>query len=560
MAQHFALGLDFGTEAGRALLVDVASGQEAATAVYPYADGGIDQTLPGDDIPLPPEWALQNPQDYLETLFQAIPKVLQEAGVSGEQVIGIGIDFTSCTLLPTTSDGTPLCFIPQYRREPHAWVKLWKHHGAQPQTVRINQVAQDRQEPFLARYGGKIGVEWFFPKVLQILEEAPHIYHTAGRIVEAADWVVWQLTGDEVRSACHAGYKALWTKQEGFPSREFLGALHPELADVVATKMSPNVHAPGLRAGGLTCGMAEKTGLPAGTPVAVATIDAHAAVPGAGVVDEGKMVMVMGTSTCHMLMSREEVLVEGMAGVVGDGILPGFYGYEAGQAAVGDIFGWFTDQAVPESYHQDSRRQGLDLHQYLTRKAAELRPGESGLLALDWWNGNRSVLMDAELSGVILGLTLNTRPEEIYRALIEATAFGTRQILESCGEQGVTITQLCACGGLASKNPILMQIYADITGREISISASEQSSALGAAILGAVASGSGRGGFNSPVEAATRMARLRPERYQPDSARSHIYDRLFVEYQTLHDYFGRGQNEIMKRLKGIRDQTHADRA
>jgi len=384
------------------------------------------------------------------------------------------------------------------------------------------------------------------------LDEAPEIYAAADRLIEAADWVVWQLTGVETRNACTAGYKAIWSKREGFPSREFFAALDPRLADIVDEKMSRTILPQGARAGGLTPQMAEKLGLKPGTAVAVANVDAHVAVPAATVVTPNKMVMVMGTSICHLVLGEEQLEVEGMCGVVEDGILPGFYGYEAGQSAVGDIFGWYVDQGVPAPYAEEAQRRGISLHQLLEEKASKLAPGESGLLAIDWWNGNRSVLVDADLTGVILGMTLATTPEEIYRALIEATAFGTRVIIDAFESKGLAIEELYACGGLPERNQLLMQIYADVTGRNIKVARSSQTPALGSAMFGAVAAGPEAGGYATITEAAARMAGLKDVVYRPDPDRAVIYEELYREYVQLHDYFGRGPNDVMKRLKALR--------
>ncbi len=384
----YTIGVDFGTESGRALLVDADNGREVATAVYPYPHGVIDQHLPGSDRPLPPDWALQHPLDYIEVLKTTIPAVLKAANVRPEEVAGIGIDFTACTMLPVTRDGTPLCTLDSWRNNPHAWVKLWKHHAAQPQADLINETARQRGENWLQRYGGKISSEWFFSKALQILQEAPEVYAAADRLIEAADWVIWQLTGVETRNACTAGYKAM--VQDGdYPSRDYFAALDPRFADVVDTKMSRQFAPLGGCAGRLTEQAAAWTGLRPGTAVAVANVDAHVSVPAATVTEPGRMVMIMGTSTCHLMLGEQLQQVEGMCGVVRDGIIPGYYGYEAGQSGVGDIFAWFVNNAVPPEYHEAAKAAGLDLHSYLEREAARQEPGESGLLALDWWNGNR---------------------------------------------------------------------------------------------------------------------------------------------------------------------------
>ena len=429
--EAYAIGIDFGTESGRAVLVDCADGRECATQIYSYEHGVIDERLPTphSEVALDPDWALQDPADYVRTLQQTVPALLAETGIDPGRVIGIGIDFTACTMLPTLADGTPLCELGELRAEPHAWVKLWKHHAAQPEADRINAVAAERGEPWLRRYGGRISSEWFFAKALQILDEAPGVYARADRLIEAADWIVWQLTGVETRSSCTAGYKAMWSKHEGFPDNAYFAALDSRFEHVVDEKLSRQIAPIGSLAGGLCERASAWTGLPAGTPVAVANVDAHVSAPAVTVTLPGTLVAIMGTSICHILLGNDLADVDGMCGVVEDGVMPGLFGYEAGQSAVGDIFAWFVDHAVPRSYYERAAECGLDVHEVLAQDAAELRPGESGLLALDWWNGNRSVLVDTDLRGLLLGMTLATRAPEIYRALIEATAFGSSVVI-----------------------------------------------------------------------------------------------------------------------------------
>jgi len=551
----YAIGIDFGTESGRAVLVETATGREVASAVYAYDNGVIDERLPvdGDPVRLEPEWALQDPQDYIRPFQQTAPAVLSQAGVSPEDVIGI--DFTACTMMPVKSDGTALCALSEYRRHPHAWVKLWKHHAAQPQADKINATARRLGETWLDRYGGKISSEWFFAKALQILDEAPEIYDAADRLIEAADWVVWQLTGVERRNSCTAGYKAMWSKREGYPPDSFFRALDLRLEKVVDEKMSRTIYPIGAKAGELTARAAAWTGLKQGTAVAVANVDAHVSVPAATVTGPGRMVMIMGTSICHMLLGEDERQVEGMCGVVEDGIIPGLFGFEAGQSGVGDIFAWFVNNCIPSAYQREARESAMDIHQLLEEKAAVQKPGQHGLLALDWWNGNRSVLVDVDLSGLLIGATLGTKAEDIYRALIEATAYGTRVIIEAFEKNGVRVDELVACGGLPEKNKMLMQIYADVNGRNFKISAAKQTPALGSAMFGAMAAGSRGGGYDTIFETARHMARLKDEVYQPIPANQKIYDRLFAEYVRLHDYFGRGENNVMKTLKRIRDEV-----
>ena len=549
MGQKCVLGLDFGTESARALLVGVEDGEEFGTAVEPYEHGVIDKQLPEGGPSLPPDWALQDVRDYTTALERIVSRVLEMSGVKGEDIVGIGSDFTACTVLPVEKDGTPLACTERFARNPHAWVKLWKHHAAQPEADRINEVAQARGEAFLARYGGKVSSEWLFPKVLEIIDEAPEVYEAADRFMEAGDWLVLQLTGEEKRNACAAGYKGMWSG--GYPSADFLKAVDPRLAGVLG-KLRNDIHPVGTRAGGLRAEMASRLGLKAGTAVSVSCIDAHVAVPACTVTQPGQMAMIMGTSLCHMVNDAHERHVEGMSGVVKDGILPGLYGYEAGQAAVGDIFAWFAKNCVPEEITAMAKAQKTDVHGLLSCKAAGLKPGEAGVLCLDWWNGNRSVLVNAELSGLMVGMTLGTTPWEMYRAVLESTAFGTYKIIETLESGGVPIRELYACGGLSVNAPFLMQIFADVTNREIKIAASGQTVAMGAAMWGAVAAGKAAGGYDSITDAARRMARVTDKAYRPDRAAHAVYRELFKEYEKLHDIFGRGGNDVMKRLREMK--------
>ena len=555
MNKKYSIGVDFGSLSGRALLVDVATGVEIASSVHPYKHGFIEEVLPATGEKLPPDWTIQDPQDYLDVLAVTIPAVLREAGVSAADVIGVGIDFTACTVMPIKADGTPLCFLDAWKDNKHAYVKKWKHHAAQDEANKLNAIARERGEAFLARYGGKISSEWVIPKLWQILDEAPEVYAGMDRFIEATDWIVMQLTGKETRNSCTAGYKAIWHKKTGYPSDDFFKALDPRLEHVVDEKLSRDISPIGSKAGEVTETAARLTGLLPGTAVAVGNVDAHVALPAVGITDAGKMLMIMGTSTCHVLLSETESNVPGMCGVVEDGILPGFMGYEAGQSCVGDHFDWFVRNCIPAAYQQEADAQNISIHKYLREKARLQKPGESGLLALDWWNGNRSVLVDVDLTGMMMGMTLTTKPEEIYRALIEATAYGTREIIETFETAGVAIDELYACGGIAAKDEFMMQIYADVTKREIKISDNVQTVALGSAMFGAVAAGKARGGYDSIFEAARIMPRLKDVVYKPDAAASAIYDQLFAEYKLLHDYFGRGENNVMKRLKAIKAEA-----
>jgi L-ribulokinase len=553
----FVIGIDFGTESGRVVVVRVRDGEEMAAAVVPYPDGVLDEKLPGG-ARLEPDSALQNPRDYYLVLERGVPGALKEAGIKPSEVIAVGTDFTSCTVFATTHDGTPLCFLPKYRREPLAWAILWKHHAAQPEADRINEIGRERDEEFIRIYGGKYSSEWFFAKVLQVLNDSPELYEAAGRFIEGTDWIVWQLTGEEKRNNSTAGYKAMWVKGVGFPSRDFFRAVHPRLENVIQEKVGTEFHPLGTRAGGLTAYWAGAMGLREGTPVSMGVADGHVAIPATTVTKPGSLSMVMGTSFVQMLMGTERRIVEGICGVVEDGIVPGFWGYEAGQYAGGDMFAWFFNHAAPASIKSQARKLNLPFTALLEKRAAALRPGESGLVALDWWNGNRCVLVDADLTGLLLGATLATPPEAIFRALIEAAAFGTRQIVEAFDAQGLHTKDVVACGGLPAKNKLLMQIYADVMGREIRIAKRPQTcSALGAAIHAAAAAGHRAGGYESISEAAEHMAHLQSETYRPRRENHEIYNRLFKEFQTLHDYFGRAGNDVMKRLKALKREIVA---
>jgi L-ribulokinase len=542
--------VDFGTLSGRAVVVRVSDGAELASAVHEYRHGVLETALPSG-VRLGRDWALQVPSDYVDVLRDAVPKAVAASGVPAAEIIGISTDFTACTILPTLPDGTPLSEVDGYRDRPHAYVKLWKHHAAQRQADRINALAHQRGEPWINRYGGRLSSEWALAKGLQLLEEDPELYAATAHWVEAADWIVWQLCGRYVKNACTAGYKEVY--QDGaYPSAEFLAALDGRFTDFFTAKVAQPLGALGSVAGGLTEQAARWTGLAPGTPVAVGNVDAHVTAPAAQSIEPGHMLMVMGTSTCHVMNAATLAEVPGMCGVVRDGIVPGLWGYEAGQSGVGDIFGWFVRTGVPPEYAAAAAARGQDLHTYLTELSMTQQVGEHGLVALDWHNGNRSVLVDHELSGLIVGLTLATRPEEIYRALLEATAFGTRVIIEAFEAAGVAVHELTVAGGLVQNEP-LMQLYADITRRDLAVVGSAQGPALGSAIHAAVAAGA----YPDVHAAAAAMGRRERAAFRPDPARSAAYDPLYREYAQLHDYFGRGQNDVMHRLREIRRRARA---
>ena len=543
----YVIGIDFGTLSGRALLMDAESGREIAESTLDYAHGVMDVTLPSGKK-LPPNYALQHPADYLEVLSTTVNDVIKSSGVDTSDIVGFGIDFTSCTLIPVDGNMQPLCFNEKYADEPHAYVKLWKHHGAQPEADEINALAAKRQEKWLPFFGDRLSSEWVLPKVLEVLHDAPEIYDETFRFIEAGEWLTYLLCGNETHNPNFAGFKNLWTKEYGFPCNDFFEALDPRLSGIVGTKLPGEICKINDVAGSINENGARLTGLAVGTAVALPIIDAHAAIPALNMVHDGDMTLTIGTSSGYMLNTAKALTVKGICATVGDGLFDGLYTHEAGQSAVGDIFYWFVNNCIPESYEQEARDKGISIHKLLREKAKALRVGESGLLALDWHNGNRSVLDNGDLSGLILGLTLQTRPEEIYRALIESVAFGTRVIFDRFEECGAEITNVCAAGGIAQKDEMMMQIYADVLNRPVRIAGTKQACARGAAIAAAVAAGL----YPDTTSACQALAIPDYCVYYPNAEDHEKYERLFAEYKTLHDYFGTGVNRVMERLTEIK--------
>ncbi len=539
---RYAIGVDFGTESGRALLLDLESGAEAAISEVRYPHGVIDRELPGSTEELPPDWALQHPDDWVAVLEQAIPDVLEQVPGAREGVVGLGVDFTSCTVLPVTGDGMPLMAQERWRGRRHAWPKLWKHHAAQPVADRLNEVAVERAEPFLERYGGRISSEWYFPKLIEVWLEDREVYDACDGFIEATDWIVWFLTGNETRQSCTAGYKAMWSPQEGLPPTAYFEAAYPGF-DRPAAKLGSEFAPLGASAGTLRAGVAARLGLPDTVTVAVGNVDSFVSVPGAGVESPGTFVMVVGTSICDLVVDPREVRLPGITGVVPDGILPGLFGYEAGQAAVGDMLAWFLETVAPP---------GAELPAF-ERAAEAIGPGETGLVALDWWNGNRTILADAALTGALFGMTLQTTREEIYRALLESIAFGNRRIIENFGEHGLALETIVACGGIAEKSPLTMQLLADTSGLSVSVPDSSQIPARGAALFGAVAAG------HFP-DIASAIAATRPgvaRRYEPDVAAKAVYDRVYAIYWSLYERLGRTEADLLHGLKRIYTEGRA---
>ena len=545
MAGRYTIGIDFGTLSARAVALELATGREAAQAVFEYPHGVMDETLP-DGTALPPQFALQHPQDYLDALKATVGGVLET--IPAQEVAGICLDFTTCTVVCIDEAGVPLCMKPEFAHDPHAYVKLWKHHGAVKQAQLFDKVAAQRGEKWPDYCGGTSSSEWLFPKILETAQEAPAVFANTHRFCEAVDWLSLVLTGNETHNPCCAGLKGYWSRQLGFPDNDFFRAVDPVLDGIVGTRVCPTVDRVDTPAGYLTAEGAALTGLPKGTVVAMPVGDAHAAMPALNVTGEGQCMLVIGTSGVLMVNTKEAVAVPGICALTDRGIFPDLCSMEAGQAGLGDCFDWFVTHCVPERYRQEAREKNMSIHQLLRSKAEKLRPGQSRLVALDWWNGNRSILKNDGLSGLILGMNMQTRPEEIYRALIEATAFGLRVIVENYEKYGVAIGDICAAGGIAMKDPMLMQIYADVLDRTMTVGDSDQAGALGSAMYAAVAAGA----FPDIAAAAAKYAKPVKATYTPKAENVAVYDALYAEYRKLHNYFGT-ENKVMDRLYEIYD-------
>jgi L-ribulokinase len=561
MKNRYAIGLDFGTNSVRALVVNTANGREVGTAVWNYEHGTDGVILSRD-----PNLARQHPADYVKGAERSLRKALADAkrrirGFTPDQVIGIGVDTTGSTPMPVDAAGQPLAFQKKFSKNPDAMAWLWKDHTGVAEAEEITRRAGEQRPRYLAACGGVYSSEWFFSKALHCMRTNPEVAKHAALWVEIADWIPAMLTGTEAPDRitigiCGAGHKAMYSDQwGGYPDREFLATLDPAL-EALGERLQFTPRTIRNTAGGLTRSWAQKTGLPEGTPVAVGALDAHLGAVGAGIA-EGALVKIIGTSTCDIAIAPEDRNlpdIPGLCGIVRGSVLPDFYGLEAGQSAVGDIFNWFVNYIRPDG------RNGT--HESLAAAAAKLKPGESGLLALDWNNGNRTVLVDQRLTGLLVGQTLYTTPAEIYRALIEATAFGALMIINRFEEYGITIDRVINCGGIAEKNPLVMQMYADVTGRSMMVSRSAQTCALGAALAGAVAAGKQAGGHDDFAAAQQAMTGLKRRVFTPDPDAHAVYQELYRSYCALHDAFGTSSWQgnlfhVMKQLIEIRNRTRS---
>lgn len=549
MKQTYTIGVDFGTQSARAVLCRVSDGQVLSQSEHPYAHGVMTQALP-DGTPLPPDYALQHPQDFLTALQHTVHGVLEKADIDRAAVIAMGLDFTCSTPLPVDRAGTPLCFDPAFAGNPHAYIKLWKHHAAQKEAAALSDIMRQHDPHLLACVGGKLSPEAFFPKLWQVLNEAPEVFDAADRYLEVGDWLTQQLTGNENLALALAAHKAQYRAECGYPVA-LLQIADARLAAAIGTKVRGKIIGIGQISGYLTPQSAQWLGLPAGIVIVAPHPDAMASLPALGVTDAGEAVVAAGTSSAMLLCQPDVRAVEGVTSIMRDNVLPDLYGYASGQAAFGDMLGWYVANGVPADIAQAAHANGISVHEELSRRAARLKPGESGLLALDWWNGNRSCLADMRLSGLLLGLTLQTRPEEIYRALMEGLSFGLRSIIDAHERAGFAIHTLRVNGGISYKNPVFMQILCDILQRPLLISQPLPTPAVGMAILSAYAAGAKAGGYDTLAQAAAHMSCLSDVRYTPNTQNAPVYDALYREFITLHDYFGRGQNDVMKHLRAM---------
>ncbi|WP_040979293.1 ribulokinase [Oceanobacillus jeddahense] len=542
----YSIGVDFGTGSGRVMIVDTNNGDILAMSVIDYRSGTIEQNLNGN--PIPSSFALQDATDYIDVLKRGVPEALKEANINPNEIIGLGIDFTASTVVFADKDFTPLNEKEENKNNPHAYTKLWKHHGAEEEAKYIFNTAVKDKDRWLGYYGFNVSSEWLIPKLLEVKNHAPDMLEQATYIMEAGDWVISNLINENVRSNCGRGFKTFWNEDEGF-FYDFYEKLDSELPDIVQDKLEGRLVKIGEQAGVLTDAFSEMLGLPEKLPVAPAIIDAHSGLLGIGSKKKNQLTMVMGTSTCHIMLHEKHVKIPGISGSVKDSIIPGLYAYEAGQSAVGDLFGYAVKQS-PKEYTEEAEERGISIYELLEEKASQKEVGESGLVALDWHNGNRSVLSDSNLSGLLIGLTLHTKPEDIYRAYMEATAFGTKIIMASYEDWGMEVDDVFASGGLPQKSDLLIQIYADVLNRPITVSASDYASGVGAAILGAVA-GDAHEDMDTTI---SKMKQPFLKTVEPIPENVEKYEKLFKIYNKLHDEFGfKHSYHVMKELKEIQE-------
>ncbi|MDD7384671.1 MAG: ribulokinase [Actinomycetaceae bacterium] len=546
----YVIGIDFGTLSGRAVVVDTEDGSIKGEAVHDYAHGVMDRQLTaGDGRDLPPGFALQDSHDYIDVLASVVPQAVTRSGVDPAQIVGLGIDATSATVVFCDAEGIPLSWKPEFANNPHAYVKLWKHHGAAAQAAKMLEVARRRQEPWLERYGSVISSELLLPKAIETYEEAPSLFDQVGAVTDLLDWITWQLTGQRFAAEGSRGFKSMF--QDGsFPSPEYLNEVSPGFGDRYMKLVDAPVAHLGSSVGHLRASMARMMGLPADVVVAAGNIDAHVMVAACNAVRPGQLTAIIGTSSCYIVNAHEFHPAPGIFGAVDGGTVAGLWGYESGQTAVGDIFSWYVNNYVTGEDHDAAGAAGVSVNEWLTNKMKADAPGASGLVALDWFNGNRSTLNDATLSGMIVGQTLATPSEDVYRALLESTAFGARAIIENYVSHGIAVHDVVAGGGGLVDDAFYMQMFADVLGMPVSVSASRQSGALGAAIFGAVAAHV----YPTLEAAANAMTTINQNAYLPDPERAAAYNELYAIYQDLYETFGH-QKDVMHRLYALRTRN-----
>lgn len=553
MKKKYAIGLDYGSLSLRGLLVQVEDGMSVAEHVSEYASGILEEKLPGSDVRLPDGFALQNPMDYIHATYEVLSKLAKTPGVDAADIIGIGLDSTACTIMPVDEAYWPLCLKEEFAAEPHAWIKLWKHHSAQDQADRLNRVAQEMDLSFLKRMGGGISGESGYPKILETLECAPEVYAAAHRFMEVGDWIVWLLTGKETRNDVVASFHMQWDKTEGFPPNEFFRTVHPGLDGLIDEKIGRDVQNVYERAGVLLKEVAEKTGLRPGISVCCNNGDGNTPLNCLQIHREGVGALILGTSSVLMFLTKEKKLVKGCVGAVDSALLPGYYGHVFGQSAAGDALAWYMDNMLPHRYWLEAEKEGCSVYAYMDRKIAAVPAGSGGVVALDWFNGCRSLLMNARLSSVLAGVDLRTKPEEIYRAIIEALAFGYRNMLDACAGEGIYFDCLRVCGGFALKNPGAMQVFSDVLGLPLEVSVLTQAVCLGSAISGAAATPVADGGWGDIVAAGEHMACREYIRYIPNPANSAAYAAAYAQYRRVYAFFGE-ESGVMDALHALKAQ------
>ena len=531
---NYTIGLDFGTQSARGVLVSCTDGQIISASEMAYPHGVIDRILPSSGQELPKDWALQDPQDYLIALEIIVKKLLDESRVASQDIIGIAIDFTSCTLLAVDAHAVPLCQLEKFRDRPHAYAKLWKHHGAQAQADRVNEYLDSLSDMDRTVFGGKVSSELFLPKVLQLLDEDPELYNEANEFLEAGDWLTRLLTGRRHRSNSMASYKAWWDG-ESYPAPCFYSGLDPRLSRFVEDKMPGRIVKVGSRIGRLTEEWGKRLSLRKGIAVSPSLIDSHCGVAGSGVYKKNQQMLVVGTSSVIVALNDRPFSGQGVLGTAKDTIVPGYYALESGIAAVGDMFAWYMENLLPYRLYREAKDRGEDLFTFMTEKVYQLPMSEDTVIALDWWGGNKTPYVDAQLAGLFYGMGLTTKPEELFRAMIEASAFGTRQIFEVYEKAGVEVDEIVCSGGIARKNRLIMQTYADVLSKDLRLVDSDWTAAIGASIYAALAAGEEAGGYNHYPSAVQKMAPPADLVIKHDKDRQKYYNNKYEFYRSLSE-------------------------